>query len=115
MNLLFDENLSLRLVRALDDLFPESKHVETCGLGSATDDQIWKFAAENGLAIVTKDSDFYERSVMLGAPPKVIWLKLGNCPTARIETIIRAFAERILDFAANAEKSYLTIAVLLGR
>ena len=111
MKLLFDENLSPRLARALDDLFPDSMHVESCGLGSATDAKIWEFATQRGLVIVTRDFDFHDRSVRLGAPPKVIWLRLGNCPTARAETVTRAFAERIYDFEKEAERDYLTITI----
>ncbi len=111
MKLLFDENLSPRLVKGLSDLFPGSQHVHTCGLGSATDAEIWKFASECDHIIVSKDSDFYHRSVRLGAPPKVIWLKLENCPTARIETIIRAFAEKVRAFEVDVDRNYLTITV----
>ena len=72
MKLLLDENLSPRLIGALSDLYPGSSHVEDCGLPSAPDDQVWRFAAENGFLIVTQDSDFSERSVLDGWPPKKI-------------------------------------------
>ena len=44
---------------------------------------IWNYARDNGLTIVSKDSDFHRMSFVLGAPPQVIWLRVGNCPTRR--------------------------------
>jgi predicted nuclease of predicted toxin-antitoxin system len=60
MRLLFDQNLSPRLVGALSDLFPGSEHVGEKGLGAATDNAVWNYAKVNNLVIVTKDSDFNE-------------------------------------------------------
>ena len=62
MKLLFDQNLSPALVERLADVFPQSIHVRDAGLASAPDEAVWRFALEQGLAIVTKDSDFQERS-----------------------------------------------------
>ena len=70
MKLLLDENLSPRLIACIDDLYPGSSHVKACGLGSASDDEVWRYAIDNGFAIVSEDSDFSERSVLRGAPPK---------------------------------------------
>ncbi|MGH9613748.1 MAG: DUF5615 family PIN-like protein, partial [Bryobacteraceae bacterium] len=67
--MLLDENLSSKLAAMLSGLFPGSLHVEHCDLESATDSQIWEFAKVNGFTIVSKDSDFYHRSVLSGSPP----------------------------------------------
>jgi predicted nuclease of predicted toxin-antitoxin system len=90
MKLLFDQNLSPKLVSRLADLFPNSSHVQTAGLDCASDDQIWEYARLNGFAIVTKDADYNNLSVLRGSPPKVIWLLLGNCTTGRVEAAFRA-------------------------
>lgn len=74
MKLLFDQNLSPRLVRLLADLFPGSTHVRDVGLGEADDVTIWTYAGLHGYTIVSKDSDFQQRSLLNGAPPKFIWL-----------------------------------------
>jgi predicted nuclease of predicted toxin-antitoxin system len=89
MKLLFDQNLSPKLVNRLADLFPGSTHVQSVGLDCASDDQIWEHARLNGLAIVTKDEDYNNLSVLRGTPPKVIWLQLGNCSTAQVEAAFR--------------------------
>jgi len=78
MKLLLDENLSDRLVASLADLYPGSEQILTSGLGGAADDVIWEYARLHGLTIVSKDSDFFDRSVLTGAPPKVIWIRLGT-------------------------------------
>ena len=84
MKLLFDQNLSPRLVTMLVDLFPGSEHVQSVGLGEAADASVWEFARNNAFVIVTKDVDFSDRSALAGHPPKIIWIRLGNCSTAEI-------------------------------
>ncbi|MBZ5546083.1 MAG: DUF5615 family PIN-like protein, partial [Acidobacteriia bacterium] len=79
MKLLFDQNLSPRLVQALASVYPDSVHVRDCGLQHADDESVWEFAGRNGFTIVSKDSDFRQRSFLFGFPPKVIWVRLGNC------------------------------------
>jgi predicted nuclease of predicted toxin-antitoxin system len=79
MKLLFDENLSPKLPRLLHSQFPGSVHVRDCGLKGRTDQAIWEYARVNGFTLVSKDGDFYQRSLLLGAPPKLVWLCLGNC------------------------------------
>ena len=90
MKLLFDQNLSPKLVKRLADSFPDSSHVQSEGLDCASDDEVWEHARVNGFAIVSKDADYNSLSVVRGSPPKVIWLLLGNCTTAQVETVFRA-------------------------
>jgi predicted nuclease of predicted toxin-antitoxin system len=74
VKLLLDENLSFRLVKRIEDLFPQSTHVFSVGLGRVPDSEIWQFARTNGFAILSADADFYELATTLGSPPKVVWL-----------------------------------------
>jgi predicted nuclease of predicted toxin-antitoxin system len=103
MKLLFDENLPPALVEALAVSFPGSRHVDRCGLGATDDAAIWDYAKANGFWIVTKDSDFEERSVLLGAPPKVIWLRTGNCTTARLVALLAHHAEAVRRLAESKD------------
>ena len=89
MKVLFDQNLSRRLVTLLSDLFPESMHVSEVGLSSAFDISVWEYARDNGFVIASKDSDLSEISVMKGFPPSVIWIHRGNCSTYDIEVLFR--------------------------
>lgn len=109
MKLLLDQNLSWRVVHAVRDLFPDSRHVRDFGLERADDGEIWKIAAQDGYAIVTKDDDFRQRSFVLGHPPKVVWLSLGNCPTQRIIEALRAAAPAICGFAGDEAAALLVI------
>ncbi len=89
MKLLFDQNLSPKLVNCLADLFPDSRHVQSENLDCADDNQVWEYGRLNGFAIVSKDEDYNNLSVLRGAPPKVLWIQLGNCTTAQVETLFR--------------------------
>ncbi len=102
MRLLFDENLSPRLVALLADVYPGSESVLTVGFGGFPDRAIWDYAESNGLLIVSKDLDFAEKAV-LSATLKVIWIRLGNCTTASVHVVLRNAAERLADFAASAD------------
>lgn len=102
MKLLLDQNLSPRLIKRLADLFPGSVHVQMAGLDSASDEELWQYARQNGLVIVTKDEDFNDLSVLRGAPPKIIWLQLGNCTTAQVEAAFRAHFADINAFEQDA-------------
>ena len=109
MKLLFDENLSPRLVPAISNLFPGSRHIEECGLLAATDGELWQYALTNGFTIVTKDSDFAEMSRLLGSPPKVIWLRIGNCTTKRAEFVLVNLGSRIQDFLTRGSDHCLIL------
>jgi predicted nuclease of predicted toxin-antitoxin system len=114
VKLLLDENLSPRLVATICSLYPGSTHVEDCGLLAAPDEQVWRFALENGFAIVTKDSDFSERSVLDGCPPKVILLRIGNCKTARAGFVLRDSFSDIEAFFNSQQDCCLVISVLMS-
>jgi predicted nuclease of predicted toxin-antitoxin system len=89
VKLLFDENLSRRLVKAISGVYPGSAHVFDRGLERADDKVVWDHAKADGFAIVTKDMDFHQRAVLHGPPPRVVWIRLGNCTTKKIETLLR--------------------------
>jgi len=109
VKLLLDENLSPRLCEQWKDLFPDSTHVHHCDLGSADDEKIWEFALAGGYIIVSKDLDYYERSILRGNPPKVIWLRTGNCSTRDIEALFRASFDLISQFAQDSHDSALLL------
>jgi predicted nuclease of predicted toxin-antitoxin system len=89
VKLLFDQNLSHRLCRMLADVFPNSAQVRALGLDQADDNAIWTYAQQEGFVIVTLDADFADIASLRGSPPKVIWLRCGNQPTAKVEEILR--------------------------
>jgi predicted nuclease of predicted toxin-antitoxin system len=109
VKLLFDENLSPKLVRRVADLFPDSAHVHDLGLGAAEDRDVWQLALARGFVIVSKDLDFYDRSILHGSPPKLLWLRTGNCSTGRIEHLLRTFFPQISQFHADPHESLLML------
>ena len=98
MKLLFDQNLSFRLCEAIDDVFPGSIHVRHVGMEAADDRAIWEFAEGNGYTIVSQDADFAEIAILLGGPPKVIWVRTGNLPWAEVASLLRRHAKTIATF-----------------
>ena len=109
MRLLFDQNLSPKLVTRLADLFPGSEHVDVLGLGAAPDEQVWEYAKANGLTVVSKDEDYSHLSVVRGSPPKVLWLLTGNCKTARVEELLRGRIGDVLAFEADPDSGVLAL------
>jgi len=86
--LLFDQNISYRIVRKLKREFNNCKHISNCGLNDKEDPDIWEYAKKNSFTIVTYDSDFYEISLINGYPPKIIWIRSGNLPTNILAKLI---------------------------
>ena len=74
MKLLFDHNLSPRLVKRLADLYPDSTHVYLIGMDQVDDDVIWEYAKNNEYAIVSKDVDHSDKCLLRGFPPRVVWV-----------------------------------------
>jgi len=103
MKLLFDQNLSFKLCGQLADLFPDSNQVLPLGLAQADDSAIWQFARANNFIIVTQDADFADMAALYGPPPKVIWLRCGNQPSAFVAKLLRDHVESIAAFVADEQ------------
>lgn len=109
MKLLFDQNLSYRLPRLLADIYSDSIHVREVGLREADDQVIWEYAKLHGFAVVSKDSDFQQRSLLYGSPPKFVWLRVGNCSVKTIEDLLRKHSVAVHTFGMDAVKSHLML------
>jgi predicted nuclease of predicted toxin-antitoxin system len=109
LKLLFDQNLSRKLPRQLGDIYPDSQHVVELNLAEASDSDIWEYAKENGFTIVSKDTDFQQRSLLYGSPPKFIWLRLGNCSTPDIEALLRRSSPIVHTFLRDLQESHLIL------
>ena len=109
MKLLLDENLSNKIVRKITDLYPKSTHVKNLGLNNTDDEIIWKYAKKNDFVIVSKDADFYQRSLLYGHPPKFIYLRIGNSPTIDIIQILRDNFDTISQFEIGVSESILVL------
>jgi predicted nuclease of predicted toxin-antitoxin system len=109
VKLLFDENLSHHLVELLCDCYPESTHVRNVGLERTDDAEVWAHAGAAGFVIVSKDSDFHQRSLLYGPPPKVVWIHVGNCPSSRIEEVLRQHQADIAMLVRDPTAAFLII------
>lgn len=109
MKLLFDQNLAPRLARDLADIFPDSAHVRDIGMARASDREIWDHAKEAGFVIVSKDNDFQQMSFVFGSPPKVIWMRRGNCSVRETEGMLRTNSDRIHEFGGDQVAAYLVL------
>ena len=111
VKLLFDENVSSKLSALLEDLYPGRAPIREVGLAGASDNRVWEYAQANGFAIVSKDDDFRQRSFLEGAPPKVIWLQVGNARTSAITELLRGQVERLRRFEREEESAVLIVAM----
>jgi predicted nuclease of predicted toxin-antitoxin system len=112
MKLLFDENLSPKLPRLLAGLFSgsvHSVHVRECGLKGLPDEDVWEFARANGFVIISKDSDFHQRSLLYGNPPKIIWLRIGNCTRNQVVQLITSREQDIIAFDVDPFEAVLVL------
>jgi len=109
VKLLFDQNLSHKLVALLSDAFPGSQHVRLLGMARASDEVVWDYAAAHGFVLVSKDEDFHQMSFLMGPPPQVVWVQLGNCTTSEVEQCLRRNRSAIESFEAEKQGAFLVI------
>lgn len=107
--LLFDEQLSESLCGQLSDVFPEALHIRTMGHPRASDELVWALAIRHGCLVVSKDEDFHRLAMLRGAPPKFVWIRLGNCTTAQIAALLRRRRDDIARFDEQDETSVLEL------
>ena len=103
MKLLFDQNISHRILQFLPDRFSGSTAAKDEGLINSTDMQIWEFAKKREYTIVTQDSDFNDLNLLYGFPPKVIWIRTGNLRTKAIVDILNHHMNEIEKFIRDSQ------------
>lgn len=112
MSLLFDQNISPRIVHHLSSEFPEARHVRQVGLEDSSDALIFEFAKKNNLTIVTFDSDFVDLNVVRGIPPKIIWLKTGNLTTRVVADLLNGNVESIKRFLESDQPEHQILEII---
>ena len=103
MKLLFDQNISFRVIQKIAHVYDSALQVVELGLQNNTDISIWEYAKENDFTIVTFDSDFYDIANIKGHPPKIIWLRIGNTRTEGIAQTLIKKSEHIFEFITKPE------------
>lgn len=112
MSLLFDQNISPRIVKHFLSEFPEAKHVRDVGLEDASDIIIFEFAKKNNLVVVTFDSDFVDLNVVRGIPPKIIWIKTGNLTTRAVAEVLNSNIESIKRFLESDQPEHQILEII---
>ena len=107
--LLFDEPLSEELCETVTDIFPGSLHIRLLGQGGAADAIVWDLARQHGCLVVSKDEDFHRLALLRGAPPKFVWIRLGNCATDDIAQLLRRHHGDIIRFSEQNEATVLEL------
>lgn len=105
MKFLLDENLSYRLIARLEYSFPGTASVHQLELQSEPDIVIWKYAADHGFAILSKDDHFRQLSFAFGHPPKVVWLRVGNAGSDGVADLLLRNESRLAAFFGQNEES----------
>lgn len=109
MKLLFDQNISFRILKKLPDAFIGSSHVTTERLMNATDFEIWEYAKQHQFTIVTQDSDFNDLFLLRGFPPKILWFQTNNLRTDDLALILKNRQKDVLEFIENDELGCLEL------
>ena len=109
MKLLFDENLSPKLVALLANEFRGSSHIELLRMRGTTDRTIWHYAKDHGFIIVSKDNDFRQQVFLRGPPPKVVWLSVGNAGTQAVALLLKQNFQRVEAFAEHPDEGLLVL------
>lgn len=112
MRLLFDQNISFRILKKLPEVFDGSSHVKTEGLINSSDFEIWEYARLNSFIIVTQDSDFNDLYLLKGFPPKILWFKTGNLQTSELALILEKKLEILIEFSSHDDLGCLEISRL---
>lgn len=109
MKLIFDENISFRIVRKITTMFPDSIHVTDVIPLLQGDSLIFDYARLHDFTIVTFDEDFTNLQAIKGFPPKIIWLRMGNTSTLSILNKLSQKKDDIENFIGTNELSILEI------
>lgn len=102
MKILFDQNISHRVLKLVEKAFPDARHVRDFNHQFSTDRQIWNFAKQEGFALLTFDADFNDLALLNGIPPKIIWLRVGNTLTKNLADVLNNREEQILAFLTDS-------------
>ena len=103
MKILFDQNISHRIIKKIIHIYPLAQQIRQLGLENATDIEIWEYAKINDYTIVTFDADFVDIANYKGHPPKIIWLRIGNTTTNGIASIMLTHFKAITDFILTVD------------
>ena len=98
-HLLIDENLPASLATILP---VDCSHATDIG-PQLSDHELWLTARQSDWTILTRDTDFFDRIMLEGPPPKVIWVRLGNIRKSDLETLLLRLWPAICNLLIDAD------------
>jgi predicted nuclease of predicted toxin-antitoxin system len=101
---LIDAQLPPGLARRLTSRGYPAEHVNRIDLGIATDSAIWRYAAQNGLTLVTKGEDFVALASRDSNGPQVIWIRIGNISNDALWRAIDPQLDEIIQALTEGER-----------
>lgn len=101
--ILLNENLPASLKGVLQLQTGEVIHVKDRGLHGKSDLEVWSLALVEGLAVMTKDSDYVEL-LLSSSSGKVILVASGNTSLADLKQLVQSYRETIEEFLAGQER-----------
>jgi predicted nuclease of predicted toxin-antitoxin system len=107
--LLFDQNLSYKIIKHIEHLFPNSSHVKFLDLDTSDDIAVWEYAKKHDFHIVTQDTDFNDINTLYGFPPKIIRINTGNTTTKTVIELFKKKNEIISEFLNDERTGYLEL------
>ena len=96
---LIDENLPITLAPIIGG---ECTIASSLG-ARPTDAQLWQHARADDRVLLTKDADFFERILLEGPPPKIVWLRVGNLRRVELEAHVRRVWPAVLALLATCD------------
>ena len=109
MKFIVDHNLPPRLARLLDQRFPGTSHTLDLAFDRLPDIKLWEYAKMNGFHLITKDGDHFQLALLRGAPPKVVWVRIGNAPTSAVLALIERHLDTIEKFLLEEGPTVLAL------
>ena len=100
-----DANISPIIAKWIkDELGLAVKSAYTLELLYSTDLEIYHHARSSGrIILISKDTDFSEIITRLGAPPKLINIKIGNCDNRQLWSILKSHLLRLVTLLSSTD------------
>lgn len=80
----------------------EARSLRDLGMRDAADAEIFEAARQQGIVVISKDSDFVDLVSRHGTPPQLLWVTCGNVTNRRLQAVFdKTFAEAIFALKAG--------------
>ena len=104
MKFWIDAQLPPLLAAWLSEKFQvEAFSLRSLGLRDDADEEIFLAAQQQGVVIISKDSDFVEMVSRYGSPPQLIWVTCGNVTNRELQIVLGKTFPEVLELLAAGQ------------